>query len=268
MVQGGLVWFRTLIIAGSFNMLTSQNEILVFSRETKLDARYILHREKFDSEILAMNITASHLLVYTSDAIIRYYTIHIKDHNCVEFKLRQALSVLSFIGADEMRNIRCISRYPQFQMDLSTNVVKDISDSAILFLKHGQLFQISKLRDGEMWEAALVAEHVENFWVGGRENGVSQLQRAIWVFDGKGASIINQETDSSFHMATDFYPLCVMVGYGVLLGIQQELLFDSQLELCQFGTKIKVPLIVNVDIPIHSADCKESFGIRVLGFLC
>ncbi|KAI8908491.1 hypothetical protein EDD86DRAFT_18401 [Gorgonomyces haynaldii] len=72
-----IVWFRSMMICGCQDA-TGKHEIRVFSRETRLDNSNILHTEPIGQRIVAMNITESHLLVYSEDYVIRYFSLHVK----------------------------------------------------------------------------------------------------------------------------------------------------------------------------------------------
>ena len=74
-----MVWFRSMVLVGCKDLHSQKYEIRAFSRETKLENMYILHKEAFSNEIIAMNITESHLLVFTADCIIRYYSLFVED---------------------------------------------------------------------------------------------------------------------------------------------------------------------------------------------
>lgn len=75
---------------------------------------------------------------------------------------------------------------------------------------------------------------------------MKQLDSSIWVFDGKGAKIIQSSTtnldaeETPFHMHLDFYPLGVLLSQGIIIGIQQQLILNASLDVCQFGVEIKV----------------------------
>lgn len=133
------MWFRSMMLVACTDKTTKSHEIRVFSRETKLDDAHMIHREPFSHEILAINITESHFLVYTADCVIRYYSILVKDGPKLVFRLCQALSLQDFVGPDS-EGVKCIARFPP----CSAPTVKNMMISPILFLKNGQLFKISK----------------------------------------------------------------------------------------------------------------------------
>jgi hypothetical protein len=150
-----------------------------------LDEKTIIHREHFDCEIIAMNITESHLLVYTSDYVIRYFSIHLLPQQKLEFRMHQALSLSEFMGTlNKSAVVKCIARYPPS----NAPTVRTMSQNPILVLKNGQLFRISKGDNG--WDAIKVADRVEHFWVSNHRDDVMQLQSSIWVFDGTGAKVL------------------------------------------------------------------------------
>jgi hypothetical protein len=138
-VTAGILWLRTLMIVACKDVITMKTELRVFSRETKLDNTNIVHREPFETEILAMNINESHLIVFSADCIIRYFTIHVIDGNKLIFRPCQALSLSEFLGSDA-GSVRCIARFPPAGPLTSRKMM----DSPILFLRNGELHQISK----------------------------------------------------------------------------------------------------------------------------
>ncbi len=75
----GILWYRTLIIVSCHNLFSNGYEIRVYSRETKLDNANILHLEKFEHEISAMNLTDYHLLVYGKNCVMQSFLINLID---------------------------------------------------------------------------------------------------------------------------------------------------------------------------------------------
>lgn len=183
----GITWFRSMMIVACTDVSTKKHEIRVFSRETKLDESTIIHREPFLNEIVAMNITESHLLVYSSDLVLRYYSIHVQQNSQkLVFRMHQALSLSEFMGAlNKSAALKCIARYPPS----SAPTIRTMSQNPILILKNGHLFKISKSESGS-WDATKIAEKVEHFWVSNHQDDVLQLQSSIWVFDGAGAKVL------------------------------------------------------------------------------
>jgi L-rhamnose mutarotase len=145
----------------------------------------MIHRETFTHEITSMNITESHLLVYTSDCVIRYFSLHVKEENKLVFRLQQALSLQDFMGSlNKSAAVKCIARYPPS----CAPIVKSMSQNPILLLKNGQLYRISKTAN-DSWDAIKIADKVEHFWVSNHQDDVMQLQSSIWIFDGSGAKV-------------------------------------------------------------------------------
>ncbi|KAJ1569295.1 hypothetical protein HK096_003564, partial [Nowakowskiella sp. JEL0078] len=74
-VNGGMAWYRNILIVGCKDLNTQEHEIRFYSRETNLDNSFILHVEKVSKPVLMMDCIESNLLIYSGDNIIRYYQI-------------------------------------------------------------------------------------------------------------------------------------------------------------------------------------------------
>ena len=159
------------------------------------------------------------------------------------FRLHQALSLQDFVGPDAA-TVKCIAHYPPSNYP----TVAIMMQNPILFLKNGELYQISK--NDESWEATLIGEKIEHFWSGNHFDDVSHFQTCIWLFDGHGARIVSKRLQIidhavDFGVKLDFYPLAVMIKQGVIVGIQQHINISPILELSQFSVQIKTDLFIH-----------------------
>ncbi|KAJ3373523.1 hypothetical protein HDU91_006466 [Kappamyces sp. JEL0680] len=249
----GMLWYRTLIIVSCQNLVSGGFELRVYSRETKLDDANMLHVEKFDFEISAMNLTDFHLLVYGKNCVMQSYLIYLVEGPKVVFQLRQAFSLQEFVGDDK----DCVQGIARLRSPDQSSV-EDLFGCPILLLKNGALYLIWKQHDG--WLATLLADRVEHFWVANSKTLDSDFQTSIWVFDGQGAKILSKPSallespaaehrkETVFNMVLDFYPFVVLLDQGVLVGIKQQLSLNRSLEISQFGTEIKTHLFVHLII--------------------
>ncbi|KAL2914270.1 WD40 repeat protein [Polyrhizophydium stewartii] len=250
-VQGGLLWFRSMLIIACQDVISHGSEIRVFSRETKLDNASLVHLERLQHPVLAMNNTDSHLLLYCADHVVRYYSMHITSNGQrLVFRPQQAFSMQDIVGGFG-NVVQAVARFPP-PGEIS---VDTMANSPFVVLRNGALHMISKR--GGAWEAIKIASNTEHFWISAQEDEVEEFSSTMWAFSGPTVKILTsivvdpvQGVDSSFldmalHISVDFYPLTVLIQKGLLVGIEKRLSLNASLDISQFGTDAKSYLFLH-----------------------
>jgi RAB6A-GEF complex partner protein 1 len=270
----GMLWYKSLLIVSCKVLQTKKFEIRIFSRDTKLGNSSVLHVEKFQNEISSMNLTDSHLLVYSKNCVMQSYLIYVVEGPKVVLQLRQAFSLAEFVGEDR----DCVQGIARLRPSGQSSV-EDLFQSPVLLLKNGFLYLIWKQESG--WVATNLAEKVEHFWIAGSKIEDSDFQSSIWVFDGKGVKILSRPAalldstavydrkDTVFSMDLDFYPFVVLISEGVLVGIKQYLSLNKSLNISQFGPEIKTHLFVHLIMESFLArgQTARALSIKILDIL-
>lgn len=229
-------------------------QIRVFSRETKLDNANILHIERLQHPVLAMNNTSSHLLVYCSDHIVRYFSVHISPSGQkVKLQSQQAFSVKDIVGGLN-DCLQSIVRFPPHG-EVSIDVMKE---TPFVILGNGSLYIISK--KGGSWEALRIAHHTEHYWMSAQDDEVDEFSNNLWAFSGATVNILTNIVfdavngiDSKFldrplTISVDFYPLTVLIQKGIFVGIEKRLSLNASLDICQFSPETKSQLFLHLII--------------------
>nr|KAJ3422636.1 hypothetical protein HK105_007190 [Polyrhizophydium stewartii] len=249
-VQGGLLWFRSMLIIACQDVISHGSEIRVFSRETKLDNASLVHLERLQHPVLAMNNTDSHLLLYCADHVVRYYSMHITSNGQrLVFRPQQAFSMQDIVGGFG-NVVQAVARFPP-PGEIS---VDTMANSPFVVLRNGALHMISKR--GGAWEAIKIASNTEHFWISAQEDEVEEFSSTMWAFSGPTVKVPLivvdpvQGVDSSFldmalHISVDFYPLTVLIQKGLLVGIEKRLSLNASLDISQFGTDAKSYLFLH-----------------------
>ncbi|KAK6099652.1 WD40 repeat protein [Batrachochytrium dendrobatidis] len=250
-VQGGILWFRSMLIVACQDVISYSSEIRVFSRTTKLDNSMILHIEKLQHPVLTMNNTDSHLLLYCADHVVRYFSIHIlPGDQRVQLQPQQAFSMQDIIsGWGDI--VQAVARFPP----PGVISIETMTNNPFVILRNGALHMISKR--GDSWEAIKIASHTEHFWISAHEDEVEEFSNTMWAFSGRTVKILTNiiidpiaGTDHSFldtalDISVDFYPLTVLIQKGLLVGIEKQLSLNSTLDVSQFSTDTKSYLFLH-----------------------
>ncbi|KAH9249191.1 hypothetical protein BASA81_013091 [Batrachochytrium salamandrivorans] len=250
-VQGGMLWFRTMLIVACQDVISYNSEIRVFSRDTKLDNSMILHTERLQHPVLAMNNTDSHLLLYCADHVVRYFFMQIlPGDQRVQLHAQQAFSMQDIVsGWGDV--IQAIARFPP-PGDIS---IETMISNPFVVLRNGSLYMISKR--GESWEGVKITGHTEHFWISAHEDEVKEFSSTMWALSGPRVKILtnividpvkgvdNSFLDAALDICVDFYPLTVLIQKGLLVGIEKQLSLNATLDISQFSTDTKSHLFLH-----------------------
>lgn len=142
-----------------------------------------LHIEKLPQTIVAMNMLDGHLLAYTADNVLRYYSLQMLGPSKLRLHLQQQLSLINMIIYPE--HVCSIAWFPPPTSKLTIDSLKK---SPILFLRNGELSLLMERGEGE-WEHVILSNRVEFFWVSKYQERISDLYNSLWAFTGNGAKV-------------------------------------------------------------------------------
>lgn len=74
-VTGGLLWWKDFIVMGSYSILDNEDEIRLYSRDTKLDNKF-MKVVKVPAQVLLINSLQDQLITFLSDAQVAIYTMN------------------------------------------------------------------------------------------------------------------------------------------------------------------------------------------------
>eukprot|EP00842_Homolaphlyctis_polyrhiza_P005744 jgi/Hompol1/6170/HPOL_004856-RA len=240
-VQGGILWFRSMMIIACEDVIGHTSDIRVFSRETKLDNTFILHIERLQHPVLAMNNTDSHLMLYCADHVVRYFSIHVTaNSHSLRFRPQQAFAMHDIVGGSGGL-VQAIARFPP-PGEIS---IETMSHNPFVILRNGILHMIS--RKGNTWEAIRIGDRTEHFWISAHDDEIAEFSNTMWAFSGAtvkrhiiepiylalaasaGLQILTNIVidpiegfnasflDTALHIVVDFYPLTVLIQKGLLV---------------------------------------------------
>ena len=254
-----ILWFGNFLIAACKNLKTMSFEIRVYSRENKLDDVHIVHTEKISHSVKMMNLTGKSLLVFCDNCVIYSYFLFVSTGNKVVFQLKQAFSLEGFIGKD-VEEMQAICRFRTTE-----DSVDGVANSPVIILRAGTLHLIWKKDDG--WFAARLAGRVEHFWLSQTKIANGELQRSVWVFDGKGVKILRDPSlllettvpknrdEFVIEIPLDFTPLgismskvAVLLNQGLVVGVKQCTSLNKNMQISTFSADIQTSLFVHLII--------------------
>ncbi|CAO3677866.1 unnamed protein product [Umbelopsis vinacea] len=215
-VRGGLVWFRHILIAACeiSNGLYGRNHILRFySRETNLDNAHMLYQIPLKHTVIYMSVTASYLLLYTSDNVLSMYHLTIASENGTASLHADLLKHITLSGivtqVARVRSITLLGCQSGGQIGSAT----DLMNARLVLLVDGKLIILSPNTDDREdehrrdvhYELDILTEKAEYYWVNSKP--VGNLRTSIWAVSEKGikvfTNLITGEESEYDHVARE-----------------------------------------------------------------
>ncbi|KAI8375695.1 RIC1-domain-containing protein [Choanephora cucurbitarum] len=207
LVQGGLVWYRHIMIVGCELVQHRAYEIRLYSRDSNLDNAYILYTEHLNAAPIHITLSNQFLLVYTADNMLSIFYICVGSTPSHSNNGRQnGLAALEMIRKISFENVvyhtvqlRSISLFHPVYGDQLRSVEHVIS-SNILLLVNGKLTMLcpkpdenddsdlfsdqSVLQASTQYDAYVLHHQTEYYYIGKKH--IENLATSLWIVDGKG----------------------------------------------------------------------------------
>jgi len=277
-VRGGLCWHQHILIAAV--EAGDSFQVRLFSREAALDSSLMLHVEVLPAPVVLIAPSGEDsLLVYTHDNLLYHYIFTTVSGS---IKLVQ-VGQIAFHGiVRSPARVRGLSWILPDDQLLEGDPSQDVAVATVLFLVDGKLvlLQPSITEDQKLkYDMRVIAQNVEYYALmrdqpfssPPREpitmNGLpieepspedgNGLRDSLWIFDGNEVKLwpdvqdvlqsapseLGRELPPVVSIPVDFYPLSVLLGKGIILGLEPEIVQRRDVNFAFFRSIIRVCLL-------------------------
>jgi RAB6A-GEF complex partner protein 1 len=283
-VRGGMCWYQHILVAAV--EAGESFEIRLFSRETALDSSLLLHVESLPAPVVL--ITASgedSLLVYTYDNLLYHYIFTAMSG---AVKLIQVGQIAFNGIVRSPARVRALSWILPDEQLIDGDPSQDVDKATVLFLVDGKLVLLQPSLDEEQklkYDMRVIAQNIE-YYVLMRDqqfssspqdprastNGLAGvelsrdqghgLRDSLWTFDGIEVKVwtdvqdvlrsappeLARELPPVVSIPVDFYPLSVLLGKGILIGLEPDIVQRRDVNFAFFRFTIRVCISSAVQI--------------------
>ncbi|KAH8599051.1 RIC1-domain-containing protein [Bisporella sp. PMI_857] len=264
-VRGGLCWHQHILVAAV--EAGDSFEVRLFSREAALDSSLMLHVQVLPAPVVLITPSGEDsLLVYTYDNLLYHYI----------FTTVSGVVQLVQVGQIAFHGIvRSPARL------LEGDPSQDVAVATVLFLVDGKL----KLK----YDMRVIANNP--FSSPPRdlltENGPSEgepstiegngLRDSLWIFDGNDVKVwpevqdvlqaapsdLGRELPPLVSIPVDFYPLSVLLGKGILLGLEPEIVQRRDVNFSFFRFAMRTHLFIPQVLQHHLSRYDSSAALHI-----
>jgi hypothetical protein len=275
-VRGGMCWYQHVLVAAV--EAGESFEIRLYSRETGLDSSLVLHVEALPAPVVL--ITASgedSLLVYTYDNLLYHYIFTAMSGTA---KLIQVGQIAFNGIVRSPARVRGLSWILPDEQLIDGDPSQDVVTATVLFLVDGKLVLLQPSLDDEQtlkYDMRVIAQNVEYYtlirdqqFIGspqdhttaangltgdelGRNEGHG-LRDSLWIFDGNEMKVwtdvqdvlrsappeLAPELPPVVSIPVDFYPLSILLGKGILVGLESDIVQRRDVNFAFFRFTIRV----------------------------
>lgn len=275
-VRGGMCWYQHVLVAAV--EAGESFEIRLFSRETALDNSLVLHVETLPAPVVL--ITASgedSLLVYTYDNLLYHYIFTTMSGTA---KLIQVGQIAFNGIVRSPARVRGLSWILPDEQLIDGDPSQDVVTATVLFLVDGKLVLLQPSLDEEQklkYDMRVIAQNVEYYALmrdqqftgslqvpGAATNGLTGedlgrdeghgLRDSLWTFDGNEVKVWTDVQDvlrstppehaselpPVVSIPVDFYPLSILLGKGILIGLESDVVQRRDVNFAFFKFTIRV----------------------------
>ncbi|EKD12048.1 uncharacterized protein L3040_003174 [Drepanopeziza brunnea f. sp. 'multigermtubi'] len=298
-VRGGMCWHQHILVAAI--EAGDSFELRLYSREATLDNSLALHVEKLPSPVVLITPSGDDsLLVYTYDNLLYHYIFTTTASGTITIV---QVGQIAFHGiVRSPARVRGLSWILPDDQLLEGDPSQDVAVATVLFLVDGKLvlLQPSLNEEGMLkYDMRVIAQNVEyytlmrdlplssptkiqgtaNVSIGNnldRDEG-NGLRDSLWVFDGKdmrlwtdvqdvlrsAPSELGRELPPIVSIPVDFYPLSVLLGKGILLGAEPELIQRRDVNFALFRFPIRTQLFIPEVLRFHLSRFDSSAALHL-----
>ncbi|OHE90979.1 hypothetical protein CORC01_13723 [Colletotrichum orchidophilum] len=272
-VRGSMCWYQHILVAAV--EANKSHELRLYSRETALDNSQVLHTQLLPAPaVLVTTSGEDSLLVYTYDNLL-YHFIFAPTNGSI--RLVQ-LGQIAFHGiVRSPARVRGLSWILPDSQLIDGDPSQDVAVASVLFLVDAKLvlLQPSFNNEGNLkYDMKVIAQNVE-FHVSMRDQphfdalathaeelspaGADvTLRNSLWVFDGQEFKVwadiqevlqaasneTLRELPKTISVPLDFYPLSTLLGKGIILGIEADLIQRRDISFSFFRFAIRTHLFL------------------------
>ncbi|KAI1107686.1 RIC1-domain-containing protein [Jackrogersella minutella] len=279
-VRGGMCWYQHILVAAV--EVNRSHELRLYSREASLDSSSVMFTQQMPAPIVLITPSGEDsLLVYTYDNLLYHFVFAPVSGAMRPIQVGQ----IAFHGiVRSPARVRGLSWIlPESQM-IDGDPSQDVAFASVLFLVDGKLvlLQPSVNNEGQLKYDMRVISHNVEFYASMRdqltvnilnessatfsgEAEESSLRNSLWVFEGhelkvwpdiqivlRATSIEpSKELPPTVSMPIDFYPLSILLGKGIVLGVEPELVQRRDVSFSFFRFSIRTHLFLPEILRFH-----------------
>ncbi|KAL5630984.1 hypothetical protein BROUX41_000856 [Berkeleyomyces rouxiae] len=270
-VRGGMCWYQNVLIAAVES--NQSQELRLYPRDSALASSQVLFTMSIHSPIVLVTLSdEDSLLVYTYDNVLYHFLI-VPANGLVSLVQVGQIAFHGIVRSPaRVRGLGWI--LPDSQLS-DGDPSQDVSVATVIFLVDGKLVVLKPSVGSEgqhKYNMRVIAQNVE-FHCSTREEsaaGFSReftdpvpgnsvlLRRSLWLYDGNYMKmwpdlhgvldvVTSSDTKSipeSVSLPMDFYPLSVVVGKGLVLGVESELIQRRDVGFSAFRSAIRTHLFL------------------------
>lgn len=272
-VRGGMCWYQHILVAAI--EAGDALELRLYSREAALDNTSVLHVESLPAPVVLITLSGEDsLLVYTYENLLYHYVFTSASGTVNLVQVGQ----IAFHGiVRSPARVRGLSWILPDDQLLEGDPSRDVEVATILFLVDGKLVLLQPSLNEERklkYDMRVIAQNVEYYALmrdmpfssplripADTSNGVNLeqdegngLKDSLWIFDGTDMKLwtdaqdvlrsapadLGRDLPPMVSMQVDFYPLSVLLGKGILLGLEPDLIQRRDVNFAFFKFTIRV----------------------------
>lgn len=275
-VRGGMCWHQHILVAAV--EAGDSFELRLFSRESALDSTLMFHVQPLPAPVVLIAPSGEDsLLVYTYDNLLYHYIFTAVSST---IKLVQVGQIAFHGIVRSPARVRGLSWILPDDQLLEGDPSQDVAMATVLFLVDGKLVLLQPSFDEEQklkYDMRVIAQNVEYYALmrdqpfaspprepGTIPNGAAGetqaqdegngLRDSLWTFEGNDMKVwpdvqdvlrsapseLGRELPPMVSIPVDFYPLSVLLGKGILLGLEPDIVQRRDVNFAFFKFIIRV----------------------------
>ncbi|GAP92407.1 putative duf1339 domain protein [Rosellinia necatrix] len=279
-VRGGMCWYQHILVAAV--EANRSYELRLYSREAALDGSNVMFTQQMPAPVVLITPSGEDsLLVYTYDNLLYHFVFAPVSGVIQPIQVGQ----IAFNGiVRSPARVRGLSWIlPEKQM-MDGDPSQDVAYASVLFLVDGKLVLLQPSVDpgGQLKYDMRVISHSVEFYISMRDQSSiympsdntnhfswdadqSSLRNSLWVFEGQALKLWpdvhdvlcaasnepNKELPPTVSIPVDFYPLSILLGKGVVLGVEPDLVQRRDINYSFFRFSIRTHLYLPDVLQFH-----------------
>jgi hypothetical protein len=290
-VRGGMCWYQhILVVAVEANR---SYELRLYSREAALDNSNIMFSQRMPAPIVLITPSGEDsLLVYTYENLLYHFIFAPVSGIIQPIQVGQ----IAFNGiVRSPARVRGLSWVLPEKQLTDGDPSQDVAYASVLFLVDGKLvlLQPSMNQGGQLKYDMRVISHSVEFYTSMRDQSSiymldedsphfpwdadhSNLRNSLWIFEGHALKLwpdvhdvlhaasndSDKELPPTVSIPLDFYPLSILLGKGIVLGVEPDLVQrrDISYSFFRFSIRVCKPTCPVRDQPVLTAPDSSVFA--------
>ncbi|KAI0421234.1 DUF1339 domain protein [Xylaria grammica] len=272
-VRGGMCWYQHILVAAV--EANRSYELRLYSRESALDSSNVMFTQNMPAPIVLITPSGEDsLLVYTYENLLYHFIFAPVEGIVRPIQVGQ----IAFNGiVRSPARVRGLSWIlPEKQM-LDGDPSQDVAYASVLFLVDGKLvlLQPSVNQGGQLKYDMRVISHSVEFYTSMRDQSSvymlnesndqlswdanqGSLRNSLWIFEGQvlklwpdvhdvlyaASNDSTKELPPTVSIPLDFYPLSILLGKGIVLGVEPDLVQRRDINYSFFRFSIRTHLFL------------------------